>query len=119
MATNTAYSGAQSNAIDGPLRAHGFITYPGTSIVAADSTVIATGFKPRYICWENLTDQLRFEWYEGMAASTCVKTIANGTRTLDVTNGGPTVSEVGFSMLQNATLAAILASKVIAWRAEG
>ena len=121
MATNIAYSGAQSFAMDAPQLAQGYITYPSTGITAADSTVIATGFKPRLVIWENLTDRIRGEWYEGMAANSCIKTIADGTRTLEVTggNGGITVSDVGFSVLQNDTLALLKASKVIAWRAEG
>jgi hypothetical protein len=65
------------------------------------------------VCWENVTDRVKVEWYEGMAADSCIKTAANGTRTLEVTggNGGITVATKGFSVLQNATLAAILASK--------
>ena len=119
MATNTAYTAAQTLGVDSPQKAQGYITYPATSIVAADSTVIATGFKPRYVQWSDVTSRIQIEWFEGMAANTCVKTAANGTRTLETTNGGITVSATGFSVLQNATLAAILASEVIAWRAHG
>lgn len=45
--------------------------------------VIEVGFKPRYFVWENLTDRIKWEWYEGMAAGTTIKTVAAGTRTLD------------------------------------
>ena len=55
------------------------------------------------------------EWFEGMAANTCIKTAAAGTRTLETTNGGVTVDSQGFRVLQNATLAAILASKTCYW----
>lgn len=119
MATNTAYTAAQSAAIDAPQAAQGYITFPGTAIVAADSVVIATGFLPRKVEWTDVTSRIKIEWLEGMAANTCVKTAANGVRTLETTNGGITVSATGFSVLQNATLAAILASEVCAWRAEG
>lgn len=40
-------------------------------------------FTVRYFQLVNLTDSITHEWYEGMAAGTTVKTIANGTRTLD------------------------------------
>ena len=121
MATNTAYSAAQSQAIDAPQAAQGYITYPSTSIIATDYTVIAIGFLPRYVVWENVTDRIKGEWFEGMAANSCIKTIADGTRSLEVTgvNGGLTVSATGFSVLQNDTLALLKASKVVAWRAEG
>ena len=69
--------------------------------------------------WENATDRTRIEWFEGMAANTCIKTIAAGTRTLETANGGITVDERGFRVLQNATLAAILASKTCYWQARG
>lgn len=119
MATNTAYTAAQTADTDAPSRNHGYITFPATTIVAADSAVIACGFRPRYVQWVDVTSRIMIEWFEGMAANTCVKTAANGTRTLETTNGGITVSLQGFSVLQNATLAAILASEVCAWRAEG
>jgi hypothetical protein len=54
-----------------------------------------------------------------MAANTCVKTAAAGTRTLETTNGGITVGERDFSVLQNATLGAVKASKVVAFLAIG
>ncbi len=95
--------------------AQGSVVYDSTTITAADSTRIQTGFKPRYVLWENATDRIRIEWFEGMAANTCIKTAAAGTRTLETTNGGITVDSQGFRVLQNATLAAILASKTCYW----
>ena len=49
----------------------------------AEDLVLSLGFTPRYVCVENLTDHIKYEWYEGMAAGTTVKTVATGTRTLD------------------------------------
>ena len=99
----------------------GRVVYDATAIVATDSTTIDVGFTPRYVCWENVTDRVKIEWYEGMAADSCIKTAAAGTRTLEITsgNGGITVSGRTFSVLQNATLAAILASKVCTFMARG
>lgn len=99
--------------------AAGGVTYDSTSITATEYTRLTTGFKPRYVCFENATDRIRVEWFEGMAANTCIKTAAAGTRTLETTNGGITVDAQGFRVLQNATLAVIAASKVCYWHARG
>lgn len=93
----------------------GSVVYDATAIVAADSTRIFTGFKPRYVRWENATDRISIEWFEGMVANTSIKTAAAGTRTLETTNGGITVDSQGFRVLQNATLGAIAASKTCYW----
>ena len=89
------------------------------SALPRDRVVVLTGFKPRYVRWVNLTDRVEVEWFEGMTANTCMKTIATGVRTLETTNGGITVDEKGFRVLQNATLAAILASKTCHYEARG
>jgi hypothetical protein len=80
--------------------------------------------------WENETDRVKGEWKEGMAADSCIKTVAAGTRTLEVTGGnhGITVCDSDgtantsgryVSIAQNATLALILASKTCGWIAQG
>ena len=113
----------QSQKQDSPALHVGRDVFGATAIVAADSVSVTCGFKPRYVCWENVTDRIKIEFYEGMAANSCIKTAAAGTRTLEVTggNGGITLNadDRGFSVLQNATLAAILASKVCQWMAYG
>jgi hypothetical protein len=98
----------------------GTVTFGATAIVAADYVEIDIGFKPKFVEWENLTDRVGGKHFEGMAADSCLKTIANGTRTLEITsgNGGITLTDRGFRVLQNATLALILASKVCAVRAQ-
>jgi len=123
MADNIAGQTLSGNSpsIDAPQVAYGRDVFDATAITAADSVLVTTGFKPRYVAWENVTDRIKVEWYEGMADNSCIKTAANGTRTLEVTggNGGITVTGRGFRVLQNATLAAILASKVCNWVANG
>lgn len=120
MATNTAgQTVSQSQAIDAPQRAFGKDVFDSTSITAADYVSVTLGFKPRYVRWENATDRIMIEWFEGMADDTCIKTAAAGTRTLETTNKGITVSATGFTVSQNATLAAIAASKTCYWKAEG
>ena len=99
--------------------ATGKITYDATTITATDSTRVALGFKPRYVRWINLTDRVQVEWYEGMGSSANLKTVAAGTRTLDTTANGVVVDQIGFRILQDATLGAILASKVCYYEARG
>ena len=120
MADNIAgQTRTNSDMQDSPAVAQGSVVYDATAITAADSTRVLTGFKPRYVRWVNLTDRVEVEWFEGMAANTCLKTAAAGTRTLETTNGGITVDDRGFRVLQNATLAAILASKTCFYEARG
>jgi len=108
----------------------GRIVFDATAITTTDDVVVAVGFTPKYIVWENLTDRIKNEWYEGMAAESAVNTVANGTRTLSVTgsNKGFTVCDSDgtantlgryFKISQNSTLGAILASKTTTWMAQG
>lgn len=125
MAINTTYTQSVSaNVEPNSAMCGGRITFPADSITAADYVVQQIGFVPRYIKVENVTDRISVEWYAGMAADTCVKTAANGTKTLETTNLGLTVcrsdgtadtSGSYFKISQNATLAVIAASKVLNW----
>lgn len=129
MATNTAYTvNNATSKQDGPLSRTGRITFPATTIVATDYTQIDVGFTPKYIQWCDVTSRIQIEWFEGMTANTCIKTAAAGTRTIETTNGGITICDSdgtanangrSFKVLQNATLAAILASEVVNFRAVG
>ena len=117
MAINTAGQTITGNSVpsDSPQTKVGRIVFDATAITATDSVVVNLGFTPKYICWENVTN-------------TSIKTVAAGTRTLETTNGGITICDSdgvaktdgkAFAVLQNATLAAILASKVCTWKAIG
>lgn len=115
--------------------AAGSITFDATAITAADYVQISVGFIPKMIIWDNVTDRISNVWYDGMAAESAVNTVAAGTRTLSVTGsnkgfivgtGALTSSASGtipgpgqFQISQNATLGAILASKVTRWQAWG
>ena len=96
----------------------GKIVYPATAITATDYTEVDCGFKPKKVEFVNVTDQIRVEFWEGMTANNCVKTAANGAVTLETTNGGITLTDTGFRVTQNATLAVIAASKTCVWKAE-
>lgn len=132
MAINTAGQTLTGNTppADPPKSKVARDVFDATAITAADSVVVSVGFTPKYFQWENVTDRVKGEWYEGMAANSCIKTVAAGTRTLEVTggNGGITVCDSDgvanvngryVAVLQNATLALILASKVCQWIAHG
>jgi len=54
-----------------------------TDAVAAVDTTFNFGFKPRLVQVINLTDRITEEWYEGMAATNTLLTVAAGTRTID------------------------------------
>lgn len=90
-----------------PGYALGKVVLDATDIVATEYLRVVTGFKPRNVRWQAASG-IVIEWFEGMADNTCFKTAAAGTRTLETTNGGITVDDKGFRVLQNATLAAVL-----------
>lgn len=129
MANNTAFTTNLLSQDDHPPHnAVGRITFPATAIVAADHTTVTVGFTPRYVQWVDVTSRIQIEWFEGMAADTCVKTAVAGTRTLETTNKGITICDAdgtpntagrSFKVSQNATLAAILASEICVFRAFG
>ena len=136
MAINTAGQTSAQTFSDGIVKyASGSVTFDATAIVATDYVTISCGFIPRLIRWENETDRTLVEWQDGRAQDSCLKTAAAGTRTLEVTgaNRGIIVGTVGlasansgvvpgtgqFQVSQNATLGAILASKVCRWVAFG
>lgn len=132
MAVNIAGQTLTGNTAvsDAPKSKFGHIVFDATAITAADSVVVSVGFTPKFFMWENETDRVKGEWKEGMAADSCIKTVAAGTRTLEVTGGnkGITVCDSDgtantsgryVAIAQNATLALILASKTCGWMALG
>jgi hypothetical protein len=81
---------------------------------SAGTPALATltlGFTPRYVCWLNATDRIQYEWFDGMAAGTTLKTVAAGTRTLDTADAA--ISVDGGTVTIAA--AAILQSKANYW----
>jgi hypothetical protein len=54
--------------------------------VAADFT-ITLGFIPTYVKVINLTDRVMSEWFAGMNKGDSLKTIADGTMTLETSDG--------------------------------
>jgi hypothetical protein len=132
MAINVAGQTLSGNSpvSDAPKSKFGHIVFDATAITTTDLVVVNVGFTPKYFMWENETDRVKGEWKEGMAADSCIKTVAAGTRTLEVTGGnhGITVCDSDgtadttgryVSISQNSTLALILASKTCGWMALG
>jgi hypothetical protein len=112
-----------------PKRRFGHIVFDATAITTTDVVVVRRLHSQVFHVGErNRPRQRRVE--EGMAADSCIKTVAAGTRTLEVTGGnhGITVCDSDgtantsgryVSISQNATLALILASKTCGWMAQG
>lgn len=139
MAINTAgqtLTPASQIYSDGfPKYAAGSVVFDATAITAADYWQVTIGFVPKYFVFSNDTDRIMVEWRDGMAQDSCIKTVAAGTRTLEVTGGnhGVVVGSVTntnsvagvvagagqVQVSQNATLAVIVASKTCRWQAWG
>lgn len=85
------------------------------------AATIGLGFIPVYFQWLNATDRIGYEWFEGMAAGTTLKTVAAGTRTLDTADVAisPGTRAAGTDGTVVIGAAAILQSKQNYWRAEG
>jgi hypothetical protein len=85
-----------------------YINYFATSsATAAANTFTGIGFTPRKVTLINLTDRISDVWYEGMASASSLHTVANGTNTLETTNG---IAVSGDTVTLTATT--LVASKV-------
>ena len=112
MAINTAGQTVTVNTSEvSPGFSSGKIVFDATAITATDQIEVACGFKPKYVKFINATDRIAVEFFAGMTADNCIKTAAAGTVTLETTNQGITLTERGFRVSQNATLAVIASSK--------
>lgn len=101
----------QSNSQGITNHAFGQVTTDGGTATAQTFTL---GFAPRKVIWVNATDRITDEWFEGMASASSIHTVANGTRTLELTNG---VAVSGNTFTLTATT--MVASKVYYWEAIG
>lgn len=77
------------------------------------AATITLGFTPRYFQWNNVTDRISYEWFDGNANGTTLKTVAAGTRTLDTADVAISVS----GGVVTIGAAAILQNKQYRWRA--
>jgi hypothetical protein len=77
------------------------------------AATINLGFQPRYFAWHNVTDRISYEWFDGNANGTTLKTVAAGTRTLDTTDVAISVS----GGIVTIGAAAILQNKQYRWTA--
>ena len=76
-----------------------------TDATTAADTTFNFGFKPRLVQVINLTDRITDEWFEGMAATNVLHTVAAGTRTID-TNSLIVVNSDGTVTLKAAVMVA-------------
>ncbi|SRR6266404_4588885 len=51
------------------------------------AAAVACGFIPSYISFVNLTDRIKYEWFDGMTVLHSLKTAANGDATEETTGG--------------------------------
>lgn len=106
MATST---NSQTNSNGVSHRACGKIV---TTSASAAALTISLGFTPREVNFHNFTDRISDQWLEGMASAESLHTVANGTRTLETTNG---IAVSGNSFTLTATT--MVASKTFYWEA--
>jgi hypothetical protein len=106
MTTNT-----RSNSMGVVNYANGYMV---SNADAAAPVELSLGFTPRQFRITNLTDRISYEWQEGMASGSAIKTIATGVRTLDA-SGDLTVA----GSLVDLAAALVIASKSFAWEAQG
>jgi hypothetical protein len=78
------------------------------------ATTVNLGFTPRWVKVVNSTDVIVWEKIEGMAAANSIKTVTNGTTTVDT---GSAILIVGGSFSLSQT--AVGSSKAISWVAQG
>lgn len=104
---------SQTNSNGVTNRACGQIT---TTSASAAALAIQLGFVPRVFMFINATDRIQDNWYEGMASASSIHTVANGTVTLELTNGIAVDSTLKTVTLTATTM---VASKVFYWVAEG
>lgn len=77
---------------------------------------VVCGFVPRYVKMVNVTDRIEGEWFEGMTADYMIKTIANGTRSHEISNG-ITLTDEGFTMAADSSVNGN--NKQLSWIAYG
>ena len=107
MAITSTQSKAPASIIN---KAQGSYLDDAGTPAAASLTV---GFIPRYVAWHSTTGRISYEWFEGMAAGTTLKTVANGTRTLDTADAAISVSAT--TGVITIAAAAILQNEQIRW----
>jgi hypothetical protein len=85
-----------------------------TSSATAAAYTVTLGFAPRIVRFHNLTDRISDEWILGMASASSLHSIADGTRSLETTNG---IAVSGNTFTLTATT--MVASKTFYWEAIG
>lgn len=79
-----------------------------------DGTILTVtlGFKPQHVTLINITDVVRFEKIDGMAANATLETLTAGTTTIDTTSA-ITLTDTGFTVAAAVNINA----KVFVWAA--
>ena len=109
----------------GTLIGNPLITDPGTERISGyftgtgDAVIIPLGTQPTHILVADVTDNIIWEWFRGMAATNVFKDVAAGTRTVDT--GSALVVSVDLAGNATLTIAAAVAvsSSLIIYSIEG
>ena len=76
----------------GTLIGNPLVTDPGTERISGyftgtgDAVIIPLGTQPTHISVVDVTGNIVWEWYRGLAATNTLKNVAAGTRTVDATS---------------------------------
>lgn len=116
MAVNTNVAIEQVAKQDSPASVTGKLVYPVNGIVVADTTEVVLGFRPSFVEFVNFTDRISAQHFAGMADNSCLKRNGAGLGTAEAV--GITLTDKGFTVSQNATLALVLSNKTCYFRAE-
>lgn len=111
MAAQVLTTNSQTNLTGVVNRATGKMVGDGGDAAAVTVTL---GFAPRVVRFTNITDRISDLWVEGMDAASSLHAIADGTRSLETTDG-ITVSGNTFSLTANT----MVAGSTFVWEALG
>ena len=101
---NTGPVQRTQGSVTGTYTAASEVSTTANATIASGALTVTLGFVPRYVKVLNATARISCEWYEGMNQGDYIKTIANGTVSLETndsltitpsTRAGGSVSQAG------------------------
>jgi hypothetical protein len=104
----------------GTLIGNPLVTDPGTERVSGyftatgEDVIIPLGMLPTHIVIVDVTDNIQWDWYRGLAATNTIKTVAAGTRTIDTNSAIVITTDLaGNASVKIAAATAVNASLLI------
>ena len=80
---NTGPVQRAQGSVSGTYTAATDVSTTANASIAAGVLTVTLGFVPTFFKLVNVTDKIAFEWYDGMNQGDYLKTVANGTVTLE------------------------------------